>query len=125
MIRSGKEYRPYKASIVGDGKYTVFSLSDSEKDKTTGQWVTKGWISVFVTGNYPIGKNDYNNPFKFKLETINGVELREWQGKTYTTVYGDITVTEWGTCPHGATEVATATPNDFMPMNEDDTDLPF
>ena len=84
MIKTGKEYRVFKGELSRNGEHTKFSISESQKNQTTGQWETSGWWSVVVKGRYPCDKNDL---VKIVLTEIEGVARADWNGKTYTTIF--------------------------------------
>ena len=84
MVRTGKEYRVFKGEIAKNGEHTKFSISESTKNASTGQWENSGWWTVVVKGRYPCEKTDM---VRIVMTEIEGVSRSDWNGKTYTTIF--------------------------------------
>ena len=86
MLKLNKQYRIFRGKPTTSGNNTMLSISESTRDPKTGEWSNSGWWSVCVSGVYPCERSD---DVKFTPTAFTGLSQREYNGKTYFTVFAD------------------------------------
>ena len=89
MIRPNYEYRVFRGKVASSGKYTTFSVGESERNKQTNQWETLGCWDIIVAGNFPCERDDRTT---VKMTDITGVTRNDVTGRTYTNIFADAVV---------------------------------
>jgi len=133
MIRPNYEYKVFRGKVASSGKYTTFSVGESERNKQTNQWETLGWWDVIVAGNFPCQSKD--DRVTVKMTAITGVTRNDVNGRTYTKIFADAVVNYKGvTYVNGVPQTAgtptaqqtyQAQTDAYRPIAPNESDYPF
>ena len=88
MIKVGMKIRPYAARVTKGGEYTAFSLPQNHRNPNGSGLIQDGFINLLVKGEYDFEKGD-----TIKVLKIDGAELRNWKGRQFFSLYGEIEYT--------------------------------
>lgn len=117
-----RSYPIYKGKVTTSGKNTMLSFSESSKNPKTGEWETSGWWSVCISGAYPCEKED---KVKFTPTAITAITQREYNGKTYYTVFADGKIEYKGNTYNCGDEVREAKEDKGTVIGMTEEQLPF
>lgn len=88
MIKVGMTFKPYSAKITKGGEYTSFSLPQNHRNPNGVGLIQDGFINLLAPGEYNFERGD-----TIKVLKINGAELRNWNGRQYFSIYGEVEYT--------------------------------
>lgn len=106
MILVNEEVKPCNVKLVKRGTCTQWGVSQTHIDKRNC-FHKDGFINVLAKGK----DYDYIEGDSIMLTQINGVDLMEYKGKKYFTVYADVVVIKPG---HNADIVQDDIPDDLL-----------
>lgn len=88
MIKVGMKFKPYSARVAKGGEYTSFALPQNHRNPNGNGLIPDGFINLLVKGEYNFERGDI-----IKVLKIDGAELRNWNGRQFFSVYGEIEYT--------------------------------